>query len=228
MEHLLLAIAVFLISHLIPSYRPLRDRLMTRMGHRPFFIFYGLLSTGLFIWLFSAYFAAPFVEVWAFQEWMRWVPITVMPFVFLLLVCAFSQPNPFSIGIGAKGYDPSRPGIIALTRHPAIYALAIWSLAHMIPNGDLASLLLFGLLTLLSFSGPFSLNMKRRASLGAEKWHALAAGTADLPFLAIIQGRARFGLQNIGILRLLIALVLYGVMLVGHEHLFGVAPIYFE
>ena len=50
-----------------------------------------------------------------------------------------------SLGSRSKQpFDPARPGIAAITRHPLLWALTLWSLAHLAPNGDLAHGLLFG------------------------------------------------------------------------------------
>ncbi|MDV7340468.1 NnrU family protein [Terasakiella sp. A23] len=212
MSDLLFATAVFLAAHIIPSYQPLRHALVSKMGERIFMSVYGVISLVMFVWLIMTYLDAPYIELWMIEDWMRHVVIGVMFFVCLLLVCTFSQPNPFSLGKGAKGFDPKNPGIVSLTKHPAFVAFALWSFAHILPNGDLASVVFFGLMGALSLYGPFSLNQKRQKKMGREQWQALVDQTET-------------GLPHIGILRWLVAIVLWVGLFHAHEPIIGVMPI---
>lgn len=172
---------------------------------------YGILSLGLFIWLIYAYLQAPYMELWASANWMKAIPLFTMFWVCLLLVCTFSQPNPFSIGIGARNYNPQKAGIVSLIKHPGFVAFALWSVAHIIPNGDLASVIFFGLMAALSLYGPVSLNNKRRSQLGHVPWQ-------DLHKKTIRQG------PYIGGWRWLATLILYMGLIHAHEPIIGVLP----
>ncbi|NQU60348.1 MAG: hypothetical protein HQ512_04395 [Rhodospirillales bacterium] len=74
-----------------------------------------------------------------------WDWIAVMPVVCLLVAAGMSSPNPFSLGLSAKNYDPGRPGIVGVTRHPVIWGMALWAASHLLANTDAAGALLFGL-----------------------------------------------------------------------------------
>jgi len=216
MSHFILAIAVFLLAHVIPAYKPLRNGLATAMGERVFLAAYGTLSTVLMIWLFWAYFQAPYVELWETQEWMRWVPVSLMPVACVLAVAGLTSPNPLSISlVGVEKFDEARPGIVALSRHPAIYGLILWSAGHIVPNGDLAAVLMFALLTLLGLYGPISLDMKRRDRLGEAEWGRLAELVKSAPL----------NINDIGIGKITVGLVVYAALLFSHEFVIGVAPI---
>lgn len=212
MSDLLWACCLFILAHIIPSYHPLRARCVSLMNERLFMSVYGVISLGLFIWLIHTYLQAPYVELWTMQVWMRHVTLSVMFFVCILLVCSFSQPNPFSFGIGGKGFDPIRPGIVGLTKHPALIAFALWSISHILPNGDVASVLFFGLMGGLSLYGPFSMNQKRRRQLGFQTWQRLSHETVR-------------GWPHIGWKRWLAAGLLYIGLLYAHEPVIGIAPI---
>jgi len=211
MSDLLFSIAVFLIAHIIPSYAPLRKAVVSKMGERTFMSVYGIISLGLFAWLIYAYQQAPYVELWAMADWMRHSVLFVMFWVCLLFVCTFSQPNPFSLGIGGKNFDPEHPGIVAFSKHPAFWAFALWSFVHILPNGDLASVLFFGLMGGLSLYGPLSLNKKRQDKMGREHWHDLAA-------------QVKQGWPQIGWWRWILALILYMGLLHAHGPVIGVTP----
>jgi uncharacterized membrane protein len=221
---LIAATLVFILAHAIPAWRPVRDGLVRLLGETVYVVAYTLLTLAIIAWLGIAFVNAPYVEVWPFATELRWVPVVVMPFACILLVAGLSSPNPLSVGAGSKGYDPARPGIVAVTRHPLMWAFILWAGAHLAPNGDLASIILFGLLLGLGLMGPASLDAKRRARLGAEEWRRLAGNTSNLPFAAILAGRTSLTNAGIGPWRILGGIVLYGLILWGHEWAIGVPP----
>ncbi len=210
------AISVFLLAHIIPAYKPLRNGLASLMGERPFLAAYGTLSTLLMVWLFWAYFEAPFVELWAFEEWMRWVPLITMPIACILVTTGLGSPNPLSISfIAAEKFDPQHPGIVSLTRHPAVWGLFLWSTSHVIPNGDLAAVLMFSLLSLLALYGPISLDLKRKDRLGKDQWERINTLVKQAPV----------SIGDIGFGKIALGLLVYGVLLYFHEFVIGVEPI---
>ncbi len=224
MLELILAVVVFLASHAIPAVRPVRAALTARLGERGYLVLYSVVSLAVLVWLGAAYARAPYIEVWPFALWTRWVPVLVMPFACILLVAAVSSANPFSIAIGRRPFDAARPGIVSVTRHPLIWAFILWAGAHLVPNGDVASILLFGLLLVLSLLGPMSLDAKRKAQWGAEEWARRAAATSSVPLAAVVAGRGRLDLAGIGHWRVAAGLVCYGVLWLGHEWVIGVSP----
>jgi len=130
----------------------------------------------------------------------------------LLVVIGLASPNPTSVGMEgaiAKGADAVH-GITRITRHPFLWGVGLWALAHLVVNGDLASLILFGSLLLLSLGGSASIDAKKRRQLG-ERWQQFAASTSNVPFGAIATGRnaLRPALAEIGILRPLLALLVF-------------------
>jgi uncharacterized membrane protein len=225
MTELIVAVLAFLATHAVPAVKPVRRVLVASLGEWPYMGLYSLLSLGMIGWLGFAYARAPYVEVWAMRPWMLWVPVLVMPFSCLLLVAALSSGNPLSVAPSRPPYDPSRPGIVSLTRHPLMWAFILWSAAHLVPNGDVASLILFGLLTGLGLLGPLSLDAKRRATLGESEWRRLAAPTSNLPMAAVLTGRTRLDLRGIGPRRLGAAAILYGLLIAVHPWVIGVSPL---
>jgi uncharacterized membrane protein len=208
-------VAVFLGSHSLtnlPAIRRPAERLLGRAGYT---IAYSLLSLALLAWMIAAYVAAPTLLLWGQEPWMRWVPPIAMLAACQLWAAGMSTPNPFSIGPGGRGFDPARPGILRLTRHPVLWGLAIWAGAHVVPNGDAAALLLFVPLLVLALAGPAMLERKRRRSLGAE-FDRLAALTGK-PSAAM--------LAEIGWKRLLAGLVLYAALLHLHAPVIGASPL---
>ncbi len=224
MAELLISLGVFIAFHIVPAIAPVRRVLVSAVGLKVYIVGYSFLSLALLAWVSWAYVNADTTVLWSQWPWTRWVPALVMPVSCLMLVSTLSEPNALSVGVRADQFDPARPGIVSITRHPLIWALALWALAHLAPNGDTASLLLFGLFAVLALFGPWSLDRKKRREMGTAKWLHLTQFTSSVPFWAVVRGRARLDLRGIGGRRALAAGVLYLVLLLGHEWAIGVSP----
>ena len=215
--HLVLAVVVFMAAHSLTNVKPLRNRAMAMVGKGGFYGLYSLLSTSLLVWVVAAAIHAPVISLWPQMPWMRWAPSLAMPFACLLWVAGMTCPNPFSIGPGGKGFDPARPGIVRLTRHPIIWGLGLWSGAHLIPNGTVAGVLLFLPLFVLCLMGRRILDAKRQQQLGLDAWNRLAeplASGCDWRALAV----------ELGPWRLLCGLLLPAVLMALHPLVIGLNP----
>jgi uncharacterized membrane protein len=111
----------------------------------------------------------------------------------------------------AQGPDIAR-GMVRITRHPFLWGVSLWALVHLIVNGDLASLILFGSLLVLALGGTATIDAKRRRSFG-EQWMQFAAVTSNVPFAAIVVGKNQLGpaVVEIGFWRPLVAIFVYAV-----------------
>lgn len=83
----IMAMASFMLSHLLPRIGGLRGNLIKRLGRRAYFSIYGLVSLVLLGWVISAAGRAPYVELWPQAPWMRWVPFVATPIAFVLAAC---------------------------------------------------------------------------------------------------------------------------------------------
>jgi uncharacterized membrane protein len=118
--------------------------------------------------------------------------------------------------------DPA-PGILKVTRHPIMWAIALWALSHLMTRNDLASLILFGSLAGLALIG-MSLMDRRRAERLGPLWGTFALTTSVIPFQAALEGRTRVSLREIGWWRIALGLALYAAFLGIHEFVIGVPP----
>ena len=222
---LTLAVLVFLGSHVVPSRPKVRARLVAVAGQRAYLIAYSLLSLLLLGWLIQASARAPFVELWPFEEWQRLVPQAGMLAASMLLVFGLTSPNPLSIGPKrGRAFDPERPGIAGFVRHPVLWGTLVWSGAHLVPNGDLAHVILFGMFAAFSVAGMLLLDRRARRRLGDEQWQALSRHTSNIPFARL--GRGWWPrLDGASAARLAVAVALYLLLLFGHPYFAGVTAL---
>jgi len=138
-------------------------------------------------------------------------------------VGAFSVPNPTAVGAEKvlERTDAAR-GALRITRHPFLWATALWSGAHLLVTGHVAAILFFGSLLLTALRGTSSIDEKRRRTNKAEFARYLEI-TSNVPFAAIIQGKNRVVWSELW-LPVLIALLLGAVLLRVHLRLFGFSP----
>ena len=220
-SNVLYAALLFVFIHMLTS-TPLRAVIVRATGERAFQGLFSLLSGVVLIWLIVAYGRAPHVELWPSPAWTHWVPIAVMPFACILFVFALTTPNPLSVGQEGR-LELNQPafGIVKVTRHPMFWAFALWAAAHLPANGDLASLYFFGAILLLSLVGMPLIDRKKEARFGAA-WGPFALTTSAVPFVAVLEGRAKLSLADFSLWRVVLGLALYVGLFAGHPLLFGV------
>ncbi|WP_435660340.1 NnrU family protein [Leisingera caerulea] len=199
------ALMLFLASHAIPVRPPVRPWLVSRLGLRGYIIAYSLLSLAILAWLVVAAARAPYVGVLPYWEGFRWVPLLVMPLACLLAVAGMMRQNPFSFGgLGLRAFDPADPGILAVSRHPLLAAMALWAGAHLLANGDLAHVILFGLFAGFAWIGMALIDRRKQRQMGQGEWNRLSRNTARLNLARLRPTAAEAGLAAAVFLALLI------------------------
>ena len=221
--HLLIGAVLFFGGHVVLSSPVLRPALVDRFGERGFAgVYAGLALLGL-AWLIYGYSASDGAALWGGQG-LAIAPLLAMAPAALLFVGAFSQKNPTAMGQAGSLSPGLARGMQRVTRHPFLWAVALWAASHLIANGDAASLVLFGGMLALALYGTGEIDRKMRARNPA-RWAEFAAVTSNLPFAAIASGRNRFVWSEIGWWRLALAALLYAVLIGAHPHVIGVSPV---
>lgn len=133
MTYLLLGILLFFGVHCLSVVAGRwRDAMVARLGKGPWQGLYSLLSAvGLALMIYG-YGLTRLDSPWAYAPpaWGRHAAMTLMLPVFVLLVAAYLP--------GALGRK---------LRHPMLIATVLWGLAHLLSNGRVADVLLFGSFT---------------------------------------------------------------------------------
>jgi len=207
------AFAVFLLSHALPVRPPIKASLVSRIGPRGFSTAYSALSVLVLTWLIIAAGRAPYVELWPKANWHAWVPVILMALASVILAMAIGRPNPLSFG-GSRNdeFDPANPGILGWMRHPLLVVIAIWAAAHIVPNGNLAHVILFGVFVAFAVLGMRMIDRRKRRQMGPE-WNRLTQTTR------------RVSVTPGGIARIALGLGLYGLLLWLHTPIIGAYPL---
>ena len=146
MAVLIIGLALFLGVHSIALAAPdFRSRAIARMGEGPWKGLYAAVSAVGFVLILYGFHLARQSPVLLYTPpvWMRHVTALLMLPVFPLFIAA---------------YLPGR--IKAAMKHPMLAAVKFWALAHLLANGTLADVLLFG--GFLAWAVTDRISLKRR------------------------------------------------------------------
>jgi uncharacterized membrane protein len=148
---LVLGLAVFLGAHVFVTRREARKALIGRVGEWPYKALFSLVSLvglALIVWGFAEYRAAGPIAVWSPPAWTRHLTVALMWPATICVTAAYIAGN-----------------IKRILKHPMLVGIKLWALAHLIANGDLGALVLFG--SVLAWAVYDRITLKRRSDAGA-------------------------------------------------------------
>jgi uncharacterized membrane protein len=218
MTLLILAAALWVFVHVGISGTRLRDTAVAQLGEARFMLAFSIGSVVSIVLLVLAWQNAETTFLWSAPAWLRWILAALMLPAFVLFMASHKR-NPTAVGNKGLGEEPR--GIQRVTRHPMLMSFALWALVHVIGNGDAASLVFFGAFLVTAVAGMPSIDAKLARRHGAA-WQGFAAKTSILPFGAILAGRNRLVLAEIGWMPPVIGFVLWAALLHFHRGIFGV------
>jgi uncharacterized membrane protein len=213
---------LFAGSHTILSHPPIRSRLVSRLGEGAFQGVYSIVAFATFIpltWTFLANRSSHAVPLpmLAMIPGIWWATMLLNFFAVVLLVLAFSRPNPVSSLISRPG--AGAVGVLRITRHPAFMGAAILGVSHLLVNYSAIDRVFFGGTFLYSLLGSAHQDWRRRLSADAELQRFFAE-TSFFPFAAIAAGRNRFEPRELRPSALLLGVIIFGFIFVFHYRLF--------
>jgi uncharacterized membrane protein len=147
---MMLGVALFVGVHAFVTFRDERARAIAQWGEGPYKIAFSLASLAgivLMAYGFGLYRATAWIPLWNPPAWTRHLAVLLMLPAVILIVAAY-----------VPGHIKQR------VRHPMLAGVKLWALAHLIANGDLGSLLLFG--SLLAWAVYDRIAVKRREAVG--------------------------------------------------------------
>ncbi len=169
----LIGLFVFFAAHFaIAIARPLRQRIIDKIGEGPYKGLYALTSAvGLALIIFG-WPKADVSLIYAAPAWGRHVAFLLMWIALILLVSAYAPAG----------------RIAAAVKHPMLAGVKIWAFAHLLANGEVRSVLLFGLF--LAFGVVDRISVKKRGAptrpAGGAMNDVIAIGVGTGVYLAIL------------------------------------------
>lgn len=174
---LVVGLVLFLGGHAVSMKRDLRASLIARLGdggYKALYSVVSLLGFVLIVYGFGAYRAGGYIPVWEPPAFTRHIAALLNLPIFILI---------------ASLYLPGK--IKAAAKHPMLLAVKIWATAHLIANGDLGSILLFG--SFLAWAVMARISAKRRPeAVAAQLAAAGQGGFGRNDALAIVIGLAAY------------------------------------
>ena len=187
----LAASVAFVGTHFLLSH-PLRRPIVAAIGDGGFLGVYSLVAAATLVWLVLAYLAAPTTGLlWPVGN-VLWAIVTVLMLVASILLMGSLVGNPALPGQKPAGPVPVARGVFAITRHPMMWAFAIWGVCHVAVYPVGKNIIVAAAITVLALVGA-ALQDRKKEALQPQTWRAWEARTSYWPFAAIATGRARLG-----------------------------------
>jgi uncharacterized membrane protein len=148
---LVFGLAVFMATHVFVSFRGARADAIAKLGtngYRAVFSIVSIVGLAIIVWGYGEYRAHEWVQVWTPPAFMRHITVGLMLFAVIFFTAAFIPSH-----------------IKMRLKHPMLASVKTWALAHLLSNGDLGSILLFG--AFLAWGVYARIATKKRGDAGA-------------------------------------------------------------
>jgi uncharacterized membrane protein len=148
---MILGLVLFLGVHTLTTQRDLRARVIASSGEAGYKIGYALVSLAglaLIVWGFADYRATGWIDIWHPPTWTKHITVALMLPAVILVVASYIRGR-----------------IYTVLKHPMLAGVKLWAAAHLLANGDLGSIILFG--SFLGWAVFDRISLKHRADAGA-------------------------------------------------------------
>lgn len=165
----ILGLIIFFGAHLFTAFaRDARGAVISKLGEGPYKGLYSLVSIIGFVLIIMGWRNADAGVLYATPAWMRHIAFALVLIAFVLLAAAYLPAG----------------RIAAATKHPMLAGVKIWAFAHLLVNGEVRSVILFG--AFLAYGIADRLAVKRRDA------PVRAAGPVKNDVIAIAVGIAAY------------------------------------
>jgi uncharacterized membrane protein len=154
---MVLGLLLFLGVHLLTTQRDLRAQAIALLGETVYKIGYALVSIAglaLIVWGFADYRADGMIDVW--EHWCSAEVLRALKHTTVALMLP-------AVILVVASYIRGR--IFTRLKHPMLAGVKLWAAAHLLANGDLGSIILFG--SFLAWAVFDRISLKHRADPGA-------------------------------------------------------------
>lgn len=202
---LFLGLALFFVPHILGGVHAVRSAIVGAVGPLGYKGVHSVLSLIGLVLIVIGFGGREFVPVYEPPPALRPVPLVLMPLSFILFFGAY------------------RPGFRRITRHPMAWGTVLFAVAHLLVNGDVASVALFGGFLVFGLVSQ-ALSDQRRAADDPDGWARLSAETSAIPFLAMIRGADYAGPRGGIPLGVIVGILVTAAVAWAHPYLFGTLP----
>ena len=149
---MILGLVLFFGAHMLTTQRKMRAGLVASIGgehvYKSVYSLVSLIGLGLIIWGFAHYRAAEFRPIWYPPIVLKHLNIALMLPAVILVAAAYIRGR-----------------IYAKVKHPMLAGVKLWAFGHLLANGDLGGIILFG--SFLAWAVYDRISLKRRSDPGA-------------------------------------------------------------
>ena len=166
---MILGLVLFFGVHTLTTRREQRAGLIAQWGEGAYKIGYALVALAglaLIVWGFAHYRAAGRIDLWYPPKWLKHVTVALMLPAVILVVAAYIRGR-----------------IYTVIKHPMLSGIKLWAAAHLLANGDLGGIILFG--SFLGWAVFDRISLKRRTDSGAPP---IPVGGPTNDLIAIVVG----------------------------------------
>src|SRR6516165_1155253 len=166
---MILGLALFFAAHMFTTKREARAQTIARLGEGTYKILYSLVSLAglaMIVWGFGHYRATGWIDVWYPPTAMKHITVALMLPAVILVVASYLRGR-----------------IYATLKHPMLAGIKLWAAAHLLANGDLGSIILFG--SFLGWAVFDRISLKHRSDAGAPP---IPVGGVTNDLIAIVVG----------------------------------------
>jgi uncharacterized membrane protein len=147
---MVVGLVLFLGAHVFTTRRAARANVIAKLGEGTYKIIYTLVALAglaLICWGFSQYRADGWIQVWTPPKAFKHINMALMLFAVILVVAAYIRGH-----------------IYAKLKHPMLAGVKLWAFGHLLANGDLGGIILFG--SILAWAVYDRISLKRRTDAG--------------------------------------------------------------
>ena len=166
---LILGLILFFGVHTLTIQRKLRAQIVAATGEGGYKIGYSLASfagLALIVWGFAKYRATGWIDVWYPPTAFKHITVALMLPAVIMVVASYIRGR-----------------IYTTLKHPMLTGIKLWAAAHLLANGDLGSIILFG--SFLAWAVYDRITLKYRSDPGAPDF---GLGGRDCDILAVVVG----------------------------------------
>jgi uncharacterized membrane protein len=188
---MIVGLVLFLGVHTFVPVRKARAVLIGRIGEGPYKGLFALLSLAglaLIVYGYAAYRAQGLIPIWQPPSWTRHITdLLVLPAA-ILVTAAYIRGE-----------------IYRKLKHPMLAGVKLWAFAHLLANGDLGGIILFG--SILAWAVYDRITLKRRGDPGAPP---IPAGGVTNDVIAVVAGTVAYLLLGFYFHPYVIGLTVFG------------------